>query len=222
MKITAPKLLWILTILILVGFFIIQYVFLQTPDFTNSMGQTTFVIDFLISLLIIVAVGVGLGYLVALIPFKTKPYKQRVKTSLPLMVSVVAIILCGVFGYSAYLKKVKGIELRPLGKYTNIRIPPNLECSSVHNGKFETDKLIIERSGDKQFQTDKVTGEKNEYKIEWVNDCEYTLTSILDNSDKLKVKIVAVSPDNYDCFIISVKYKDKDPNFATIKRIKEN
>lgn len=206
----------------LVGFLIIQYVFLLPPDFSNGVGQTTFVIDLSVSVLMPVAIGVGLGYLVALIPLKKSiSYKQRTKISLPLMVSVVGIFFCSIFGYSAYLKIVDGVAFSPLIKYDNIRIPANLDCSSVHDGIFETENLLIERLGDKQYQTNKTTGERNEYIVEWINDCEYILTSTLDHSNKLKVKITAVNPNNYGCHVISDKQHHPYPKFMIINRVSE-
>ncbi len=216
----TPKKLWIFSIILLIGHLIIQYVFYVKTDLTESLGIMTFGIDLFSNLILVAIFGAGLGALTALIPFKQKNFKEKFKTTFPLLTSVVLIVLVSTFSYSIYLKKVKGIELRPLHKYEDIRVPVNLDCSLVRNGKFETEKSFIERIENKQTQTDKKTGDKKEFIVEWTNDCEYILTSAEDSSEKLRVKITAVNPDNYDCYVISDKYAEKYPNFLTIKRIK--
>jgi hypothetical protein len=181
-----------------------------------------FGIDLFSNLILIGIFGAGLGALIALIPFRQKHFKEKFKTTFPLLTSILLLVLIVTFGYSSYLKNVKGIELRPIYKYEDIQIPVNLDCSSVRIGNFETEKSFIERTESKQIQTDKKTGDKKEFIVEWTNDCEYILTSTEDTSEKLRVKITAVHPDNYGCYIISDKYADKYPNFLTIKRIKYN
>ena len=182
----------------------------------------TFGIDLFSNLILVGIFGTGLGALTALIPFRQKSFKEKFKTTFPLSTSIVLLVLVTTFSYSIYLKKVKGIELRPLHKYEDIQIPANLDCSTIHSGRFETEKSIIERIENKQIQTDKKTGDKKEFIVEWTSDCEYVLTPITDNTDKLRIKITAVNPDNYGCFVISDKYADKYPNFLSIKRINEN
>lgn len=219
---TTPKKLWIISLILLFGHLIIQYVFYVKTDLAESLGVMNFAIELFSNLILVVMFGSGLGAIIALIPFKQKNFKEKFKTTFPLLTSIVLIVLVSTFGYSIYLKKVKGIELRPLHKYENIQTQANLDCSSVRSGKFETVKSIIERTESKQIQTDKKTGEKKEFIVEWKNDCEYILTSTEDNTVKLRVKITAVNADDYGCYVISDKYADKYPNFLTIKRIKSN
>jgi hypothetical protein len=107
-----------------------------------------------------------------------------------------------------------------LNKYEDISIPANINCSMVRSGKFESDKTFIERIENKQIQTDKKTGEKKEFTVEWINDCEYVLTSTKDSLEIIRVKITAVNPNSYGCYVISDKKVDRHPIYLTIKRVK--
>jgi hypothetical protein len=216
----TSKKLWIISFILLIGHVIIQYIFLLKTDLTESLGILTFLIDLFSNLMLVGILGFGLGALTALVPFRQMSFNEKFKTTFPLFTSVVLIVLVSTFSYSIYLKKVKGIELRSLKKYEDIQTPVNLDCSSVRNGKFETEKSFIERIENKQIQTDKKTGVIKEFIVEWTSDCEYILTSTEDNSEKLRVKITEVKSDKYCCYVISDKYADKYPNFLTINRIK--
>jgi len=216
----TPKKLWIISFILLIGHVIIQYIFLLKTDLTESLGILTFLIDLFSNLLLVGILGSGLGALTALAPFRQMSFKEKFKSTFPLFTSVVLIVFVSTFSYSIYLKKVKGIELRPLKKYEDIQTPVNLDCSSVRNGKFETVKSIIERIENKQIQTDKKTGVIKEFIVEWTSDCEYILTSTENNSEKLRVKITEVKSGNYGCYVISDKHVDQYPNFLTITRIK--
>jgi len=215
-----PQKLWIFTTLLLVVHLIIQFVFFLKPDLSDGLGKMSSIFDMLLNLILIFILGVGLGALVALIPFRKKLYKEKFKITFPLLTSIVLVVFVATFSYTLYLKKVKGIELHPLIKYELIQIPENLNCSSVHNGQFETGKIIIERTDNKQIQTDLKTGEKKEYNVEWTNDCEYVLTSITDSLDKIRIKITAVNQENYGCYVNTVKGGSKYANFILVKRIK--
>lgn len=135
------------------------------------------------------------------------------------MSSIVLLVFIITFGYTIYLKEVNGVELRPLQKFEDIQIPQNLDCSSMHLGKFETGNSIIERIDSRQIQTDKRTGEIKELNVEWKSNCEYVLTS-KDRSEQISVKIVDIKQDSYSCYVISNKFKDKYPNFIIMNRIK--
>ena len=216
----TSKKFWIISILLLIGHLILQYVFYVKTDLTEVLGLITFAIDLFSNLILIGILGAGLGTLTALIPFGQQSFKEKFKTTFPLSTSVVLIVLISTFSYSIYLEKVKGIGLSPLQKYEDIQIPTNLDCSSVRNGKFETEKSFIERIGSKQIQTDKKTGQKKEFIIEWINNCEYILISTENSTEKLRVKITTINPDDYGCYVISDQYADKYSRFLTIKQIK--
>ncbi len=192
---------------------IIQFAFSVKTDPSESLDIMTLGFDLFSNLILVAILGAALGALTALIPYKQKKFNEKFKTTFPLSTAVVLVVLVSTFGYFIYLKNVKGIELRPLIKYEDIHIPINLDCSSVRNGKFETETSYIERTKDKQIQTDKKTGDKREFIVEWTNDCEYILTSTQDSTEKLRVKITAVNHDIYGCYVISDKYADNYPNF---------
>jgi len=215
--IMKPKLLWIIAGMLLITHLIIQFAFFAVNGLDGS--QMFFAVEFISSLIAIACTSLVIGAIVAFIPVKQRTYKEKFNITLPLFSSIVLAIWIVAFSYYTYLKKVKGIELKPLIKYENIIIPDGVDCASVHEGLFETDKLSIERFGSKQIQTNKQTGIKSEFTIEWINDCEYYLTSTSDNSNKLRIKIVSVKADLYSCYVISEKYADKYPNFLTIKRL---
>ncbi len=133
---------------------------------------------------------------------------------------IAAVVIIGVILYLNYL--VKEHDLRPLHKYEDIQIPVGLDCSSVRLGNFETEKSYIERTESKQIQTNKATGDKKEFYMDWKSNCEYVLTSVNDESEVIRIKITAVNPDNYGCYVISDKYADNYPNFLSITRVKKS
>ncbi len=216
----TPKKLWPTAFILLLIHMIIQYVFYMNLDLTKDIDIYIFVLEFIGQLTIAIIAGLLLGVLIAFIPFKQKRFKEKVKTTVPLLTSFVLLVFISVFGYSIYLKKVKGIDLRPLNKYEDISIPANINCSMVRSGKFESDKTFIERIENKQIQTDKKTGEKKEFTVEWINDCEYVLTSTKDSLEIIRVKITEVNPNGYGCYVISDKKVDRYPIYLTIKRVK--
>jgi uncharacterized membrane protein YsdA (DUF1294 family) len=216
----SPKRLWIILTVLLAVHLIIQYIFFIKIDLTDSSGLTSFTVDFISNLLTVFLFGAGFGVLSAAIPYGKKRFREKFKITFPLLTVVVLIILIITFSYSLYLKNWKSIELRPVQKFDKIKIPQDLVCTSVHIGKFESENLIIERTANKQAQTNKKTGQKKEFAVEWINDCEYVLTSMADSKEQISVKITAVNPGEYGCYVISNSSFHKYPNFVTIKRIK--
>lgn len=198
-----PNKLWTLAILLFAGLCIFQYI---EQDFSKHLGLFDFFMGLVTSALIVILVGIILGLLTALLPFRKKTYREKFKITLPLGTSLGIFVLLLNFGYLAYLDKVKGIKLFPVTKYDKVEIPLSLDCSTVHNGKFEIENLIIERKGNRQIQTRKDTKETREYQIEWLSDCEYYLTSDDKPTEKLKVKIVSVTNQGFDCYAAVDKY----------------
>ncbi len=216
----TPRKLWTITIFLFIAHLFIQYIFFIKIDITKTSGLLTLSIDLFSNFIIVVGLGAGLGALIAFIPFRQRTFRDKFKRTFPILTSVVLLILITNFAYLAYLSSVNGIEFRPKQKYENIHIPLSLDCSSIRNGKFETLNLWIERNGNKQTQTDKKTGNKQEFVVEWLNNCEYILTPVINGSERLRIKIISITPEKYDCYIISDKYPDGYANFATIKRIR--
>jgi hypothetical protein len=214
----TPKKLWVISLILLAVHLAIQYIFFQNFSLINRSGILHFGINLFTNLAIVFTIGAVLGTVLAFIPFRQKFFGEKFKTTFPLFTSIVLLFLVFTFAYLTYLKKVKGIQLGPLQKYEDIDIPANLDCSLVHKGKFETEKLLIERTENRQTQTNKKNGVKKIFTVNWINDCEYILTSVSDNSEKLSIKIIRINSDTYSCYVIS--NKAKYPNFLIIKRIK--
>ena len=175
---------------------------LQELDFSN----TTFLIitiELFTNIVFFFGIGGILGLVMAFIPFRQKKIKEKLRLTFPFCTSGFLIIAISSFGYVAYLEKIKGIKIRPFIKYENVVIPSGLDCSSIKNGKFETENLFIERQGDKQIQIRKDTNEKKEFKVKWLSNCEYYLLPLDKPEEKIKVKIVNVTAENYNCYVSS-------------------
>lgn len=112
------KPLWTLAVLLLLLQLILDYGFYTNVDFSSSEHITIFIVDLISSLITIFLFALPIGLLMALIPYKQKTFRERSKFALPSSISLVLIILIVLFGYKMYLKKVKGIELRPMKSNT--------------------------------------------------------------------------------------------------------
>ncbi len=86
------------------------------------------------------------------------------------------------------------------------------DCEKFKNGKFmiPDDGLgasYIERTGDRQVEYGEGSGMKLAFKVEWINECTYTLTlsEIIENpndieltlGETLKVEIIEVKASSY-------------------------
>ncbi len=211
---------WISTLILLIIELIIQYGFFSKPDLTRLSGIVTFNLDIIFNIIFFVVVGAGLGYLISKIPFRQKTFKEKFRTAFPLCTSFVIVVFISVFTYVYYLTKEKGIELAPLQEYEDIECPEDLDCSVIHTGKFETELTLIERTEIIEIQTNKKTAVKKEFTIKWIDKCEYVLTSTTDNSEQIKVKVSAVNPDVYGCYMLSSKQTDTYPILMIINRVK--
>lgn len=86
-----------------------------------------------------------------------------------------------------------------------------IDCANIKTGKFKlTDstadiEYIIERNDSTQTEKNTKTEDKSTYKIEWLSDCEYTLTLLEGRADlkeifgnrKMLVEITAVTKHHY-------------------------
>lgn len=172
--------------------------------------------DFIFGVILILLICSVIGAIIALIPFQKRTFKNKFKFS---FISLLGITIT-FYGYYKYLTIIKGVELNPIHKYEDIQIPKNLNCSTIHEGKFETKNSIINRTKDKQIEKIKETGIKTEFSIKWINDCEYVLIPTADTTNKLRVKITTVNSDSYGCYIIGDRFKDTYPIFMSLKNIK--
>lgn len=211
---------WITTFILLIIELIIQYGFFSKPDLTKLSGIVTFNLDIIFNIIFFVVVGAGLGYLISKIPFRQKTFKEKFKTAIPLCTSFVIVVFISVFTYAYYLKKEKGIELAPLQEYEDIECPEDIDCSVIHTGKFESELTLIDRTEIIEIQTNKKTGVKQEFNINWIDRCEYVLTSTSDNSEQIKVKVIKATPQEYICNKLSSKQTDTYPILMIINRVK--
>ena len=191
------KILWAIVIVLTVINVVLHYAYfniVQTDFIISEIYEFVFTISFP------VAIGLATGAILALIPFKKLSYKSKLSYVFP----TITMLIAGLYTYStatlAYYKEAHGKEIGPITYFREVEVPEETNCNEVREGIFETDNLIIERSGNLQIQTNKETGEKTSFKINWTSNCEYLLET--DDPEKdLKGKIVKVDSEGYDCFV---------------------
>lgn len=208
------KPLWIVSLILLVVHCVVQYFF-----YLKISGLFTLFIDFTSNILFLATISLALSLLFALIPNKRKGYKEKFKITLPIVIIVLLSLMILSFSYNIFILKQNGFNSRPKNNYKDIVIPANLNCSSIHNGVFETDKCLIERIEKKQIETDKITGKKIEFIVSWISDCEYKLIPLTEGLGHLNVKVVEVTENDYACFVNSDEHEDHSM-FIRIKRKK--
>jgi hypothetical protein len=189
----------------------------NTIDWADPLDLFTFGTDFLTELLLITIIGFALGALLACFPFQNKTYKEKTPNAMPIgVITVLCLLLCA-FGYTWQAKNANGLEYSTV-KYGKIKIPDNLNCSEIHEGKFETETLIIERSGKTQTQTHKKTGKTQTFSIAWKSDCEYALSPLYSSKTTLEAKIVSVSPNIYTCYVQPANSLFRFPYFLKVEQ----
>jgi len=200
---------WIITFVLLGIYLVIQYLFVTDVDLSDNVVLFLFFTDLAANYVVVFGLGGILSLFLSMFLMTRKPFKVRLQQLFPLATSLVLLIVVSSFAYSAYAEKVLGVEMRPLTRYDSINIPQSFDCSAITDGKFETEEWIIERTGNQQFQIDKKTGETKEFTVEWINDCEYVIRPVTAPSKKMKVKIVSVTNDYYDCYISPETYAQR-------------
>jgi hypothetical protein len=213
------KKFWIINAFLLIGFVIIQCTFLLKNSLILGMNPLTFILNILYNLIGFLILGIIIGMLSALIPYKQISYRLKIKTIVPILIFIIMLIYYSIFCYVYFQSKSNGVGFYPVINYEDIKAPAKIDCASIHNGSFEDDEYIIERFGEIQIQTSKLSGEKSEFKVSWINDCEYSLTPLSDSLQIIKVKIISVSADNYECYVNAPR-KRKEAFYAKEKRIK--
>jgi hypothetical protein len=212
-----PKTIWIISAILLLADLAIQYLAYIKVDLSDSLGLFGFLLDIFSNLFLIIAIGAILGLLFGLIPYKEKSFKEKFKTTLPLGISTILIVLIVIFSFAIFTNN--SLKNRSSIKYDDITIPQTLSCLNIHEGKFETKNILIRRNGNRQIQINKLTKEEKEFAIEWLSDCEYHL-SRSNTSEKLKVKIVSITDTTYECYVIPEKESNKYPVRQIINIIK--
>jgi hypothetical protein len=205
-KTLGPRKLWVLAGVLLAGHFFIQYAFIKAVDLSDQIDRLDLAVDVLSQLVLVVVLGSALGAITALIPFKRAPLRQKFNYTFPIGCSLILAILIATYGMIAYYEKVNGVKIQPLITYGSVQVDPHLDCSTVHDGEFEIGSVVVTRKGSLQRQQNKHTGVVEEFKVEWLSDCEYILTPLADPEHVMKVKIVHVSEEGYNCYAASGKY----------------
>jgi hypothetical protein len=212
------KKLWIVAVLLLIVHFIIQYGFYIHYDY-SSLGWISLASDVLGNVLLIIVSGGVLGALFALIPSRGKNYLDRFKIALPLLISFALLLVITAFIFIVFYGKQKGYKDRENVYYHNITIPAGTNCSSIHNGEFIMEDYLIKRHDTIQVETNLKSGKTVEFKVDWINDCEYSLTPVRDSLKKTYIKVTQVNEDYYTCY--GKVDEDMPAVFFKINRMKD-
>lgn len=184
--------LWIIANVVLAAFLLFWHFNVMPFDFSDFIQSA----DFIGTLLTVFLFSSVLAVIIALIPIKNNNYKTRLSFCFPISI----ISICLVFGFTFYSNGPH---------YDTIKPEPSADCRSIHDGTFKCDDVIIQRTGDLQIEKNTKTNEEDSFEVIWLNDCEYQLKSV---RKTLKVKIVSVDQNGYDCYVL---YRGR-----TSKRIK--
>lgn len=143
-------------------------------------------------IILLVIASIVLAFLMAAFPFKSSRMPKKVQIRAFIPVSTISLTIISFIAFVATrLSYAKSISA------------PKFLCQKVKEGNFRLDDYIIERKGNIQTETDRITKKKSTSKVSWISDCEYELTNLNDPNDVTKVKIVSVTGETYKCVAIS-------------------
>lgn len=179
----SRKLLWLFATLSLSGFLCFYHFFVKPFDISDWF---IFAVDFLSNSLAIILFAVLISFLLAVIPLKNKSYWQRYGYFFPAGITLVSVLYLVFFCATG-------------PHYYAITPKAGISCVQQKDGVFKVLHLKIERKGDVQFQTDLKTGERMEFKVKWLSDCEYEISR---DGKVMKVKIVSSDANGYDCYTL--------------------
>lgn len=206
---------WILSILLCAAHLLIVFAVTNRLGSVDKYGLTIalyVLLGFVFAEFVMVS---GVVAIIALIPYKQKVYIAKFRILFLAAVTFLLFCFSVVLALSFYFRT----EIRSKERFDDIVIPSDINCSVVRDGKFETDKLLIERKGSIQIETNKWWGSEKEYKVEWVGDCEYILTSVDDSEAKVRVKIVEVTSKGYSCYPMLEEHSDWPAALYTFTRV---
>ena len=193
---------WIIAGLIMGLHFSIYYIVTENNTYSPGLRVISFIIELMSQTLIILLFGGFLALFASLFPSKRTTFKNRLIKSLPIGISSISIILI----FLAVYTKVFGKEIIRLVNYNNIEIPKELNCDSIKNGDFEMTNYTIHRNGNTQTQINLTTHEEQVFQVDWISQCEYTLTDNSGSKPTMKVKIIQVTSDGYTCYVATDMY----------------
>jgi hypothetical protein len=212
-----PKALWIIVAALLVIFLGLEY-WVDDARFTLSLhGIFVFSTKVLVSGILLFGFSSVLGAAISAIPMRGKPFFTKFKVVFPLVTALLLLVLNWSFGRVLYLREVEGIQFRSVNSYEDIAPASSSACLKVHDGVFENDLFVLERSGSRQMQTNLDTGVKSEFQVEWLNPCEYQITDVANPSNKSVVKISLVTDDEYECYVAQANDPENKPFFLVLK-----
>jgi hypothetical protein len=133
-------------------------------------------------------------------------FGRKFRATFPISLSLSLIVVIFSFAYVAFIEKTKGVVILPSVKYEDVKCKPGLDYAKIIDGKFETKEVIVERQGNRQIQITKDTKKETIFEVEWLSDCEYCLTPLDKPSVKIKVKIVSVNEEGYNCYVKTGEY----------------
>lgn len=214
----TSKKFWILAIALLMMHLYIYYSLYLKIDASKSNDVLNLVTGVIGNIVVVLLVGATTGAVFALIPFRKKDYLKKLKVAIPLLTCIVLLLMIAVFGNLVYQKKKYHMEYAS-DKYKNIKQQELLDCSGLRKGKFECGDLFFFRIGNKQMEFHKWSNEQNEFRIEWVDDCEYKLIFKADTSKSIHYRICSINENSYDCYVVNHE-TPKDPLIITVNRIK--
>lgn len=209
---------WILVVVLLVIEMIINYFLNFVFIFEEKTDWTIVAFSIAGSIIAAAVLGFVLAAILAAIPFKKLKYNSKLLKILPIATSLVLIFVIAMDGYHLLLNNLYGTK-NTNKFYSEIVIPSDVDCSSMHDGTFRSPQLEIIRSGNHQIQKNLLNGEISEFEIVWLNNCEYHLIPQTASDDKILVKIVEVTSDGYSCYV-GGENEFNQPYFIEIKKIK--
>jgi hypothetical protein len=213
-----PKRLWILVGGLFLVWTALEITLVGIPRAKNlGTALTNSSILFLGFTIVTIAPVVALGALLALIPFRKWAYLAKFKTTIPAMFALAMLFWNGFALQQLYYKFAKGSYREYAQKYEDIEVPSGLDCASIRNGVFLLGDHVIERQGNYQTETASTGGEKSEYEVEWINDCEYHLTPYLSQKHQVAVKVDYITAEGYGCFVFNTYGLDNDPRHMFVK-----
>jgi len=214
-----PLTYWIIAVLL----FLASYIGLSTfRNYSFEADNAPFIILEMGAItLTYLLVGAVLSALIALIPLKGWKYIKRFWLILPICVSLLICYL--MYSYKKVQTKKFNYENSdgPSQDYNKVQVADSLTCLSVHDGKFETKTLIIERKGENQTQVQRGRTDTLKYKVKWVSPCEYYLLPNGDSTEEImEVKIITVTRRGYDCYVTLSGREDR-ANLYHLKKIND-
>lgn len=195
------RIAWSLTVLLFIV--LLVWWFFLDPGWEvryANYAKRVFVLAFTFMSMTLVA-PIVVALLLALIPRPKVAYIRRVGGRLPWCLSVWFGLMALTYAWPRMHDwKEDGIcTLIAAGLHDVVR-PDGVDCSTVHEGRFRTGPYTIIRSKDRQdeFSPD---GKHSSFSLLWTGECSYELLKEDEGSKQLRVNILAVREDGYDCVI---------------------